>query len=153
MKICMVGRRLVTIFLLFFGPPPKKKTPPPTHPLEKAGLEMWRVEPLAAKGSSEALWFGAGGFATNLFFLKNLSENIHDATKMVPNQPKKSLKHLGSCESFILPIWQGVLFEGPFLKDLTSTPPCTSEDLKLEMELQKTFCAALAMKFFERCKF
>lgn len=41
---------------------------------------------------------------------------------MVPNQPKKSLNHLGSCESFILPIWQGVLFEGPFLKDLTSTP-------------------------------
>lgn len=61
--------------------------------------------------------------ATNLLFKKNFSENIHDATKMVPNQPKKSLKHLGSCESFILPIWQGVLFEGPFLKDLTSTPP------------------------------
>lgn len=46
--------------LIFWTPPKKQLHPRPTHPLEKAGLEMWRVEPPAAKGSSEALWFGAG---------------------------------------------------------------------------------------------
>ena len=146
----MVGRRLVTIFLSFFGA--KNSTPDP--PARKSG--SWNVKGGTSCSQREfrspVVW--SRWFCNKSFFLKkHLAENIHDATKMVPNQPKKSLKHLGSCESFILPSWQGVLFEGPFLKDLTSTPPCTSENLKLDMELQKTFCAALAMQFFERCKF
>ena len=72
MKIWMVGRRLVTIFLLFFGPPPQKKNSPPDPPPSKSG--SWNVKGGTSCSQREfrspVVW--SRWFCNTSFFFKKL---------------------------------------------------------------------------------
>ena len=85
---------------------------------------MWTVEPLKSQREfrSPVVWsrfFREPKVATHLFLKKTYKKTSMMPTKMVPNQPKKSLKHLGSCSIYSsnlagCVIWRSLLKRSDF---------------------------------------